>query len=568
MLVQTHPDITVNTTKKTPWGEAALPPVHRRAQTRRAGVEGSVRGTGPSHYWYMRSCPGASQEQTQCWDEENDEGYRQFAQYEDWEQCESGECRTQWTLVGGHTGSVYNDRRNWVPIGYCQGESRCTFQCAEGQSRWNTGVRNSNAGRRGSRPYPSHAWGECVGDCPRLSTNPCPERFEKYFADATNKAEGFRSADPEDFDCLLPPPPPPQEESAWDDPKVPKVLAAAAAVVGFVGVLVAFSNGMPPTPSMPDPSLLVDLTAQVGSALASMPPDLSAVATNLSVGLDGLSAEAVTDELAKRAFDKITAAAAARFIDCTMAKISIDTTYSSYNLCIKKSKKGRRAFTKAFEEDMQTAIGKKHKKHKVSISNITMDTETKSKMKLRQKKLLLDGDKTSMIVQFCVKGVADAELIENLNKKKKIKLDNLANNKMLATTGTAVPKWVKGNPGTKKKNGTFFDIKTRSCTPPTYEELEGSLEDYVKGKLEDKLKAQATATMKRFYKEFKGKSDDEVKEMLIEKETAGLIGEVEKQQAEWDATQDAEEEKKKKKKKKKKQKNTNPLADAENPDTE
>jgi len=320
----------------------------------------------------------------------------------------------------------------------------------------------------------------------------------------------------------------------------------------------------PPTPPMPDPALLVDLTAQVGSALASMPPDLSAVATNLSVGFDGLSAEAVTDQLKGRAFDKITAAAAARFIDATMAKISIDTTYSSYNLCIKKSKKCRRAFIKAFEEDMQKAIGKKHKDHKVSVSNITQDTETKSKMK---KKNLLDGNKTSMIVQFCVKGVADVELIEKLNKKK-IKLDNLAKNDTLATTGTAVIKSMQGRTGTKKKKGTFFDIKTRSCTPPTYEELNGSLEDYVMGKLEEKLKAQAADTMKRFYKEFKGKSEDEVKEMLIEKETAKLIGEVEKQQEEWDATQDAAEEKKQKQKKTNgtQGEEDNPLADEENPE--
>jgi len=90
------------------------------------------------------------------------------------------------------------------------------------------------------------------------------------------------------------------------------------------------------------------------------------------------------------------------------------------------------------------------------------------------------------------------------------------------------------------------------------------------GKLEEKLKAQAADTMKRFYKEFKGKSEDEVKEMLIEKETAKLIGEVEKQQAEWDATQDAEEEKKQKQKQKKTNETQgeedNPLADEENPE--
>jgi hypothetical protein len=209
---------------------------------------------------------------------------------------------------------------------------------------------------------------------------------------------------------------------------------------------------------MPDPSLLVDLSAQVGSALASMPPDLSAFASNLGVGLDGLSAEAVTDELTKRAFDKVAAAAAARFIDATTAKISIDTTYSSYKLCIKQSKKGRRAFTQAFEKGMQTAIGTKKK---VSVSNISKDTETKSKMKEAN---LLDGNKTSIIVQFYVQGVADTKLIEHLNtKKKKIKLDNLAKNKVLATTGTAVPARVKGRPVLRRKDALVHPADLRGA---------------------------------------------------------------------------------------------------------
>jgi hypothetical protein len=87
-----------------------------------------------------------------------------------------------------------------------------------------------------------------------------------------------------------------------------------------------------------------------------------------------------------------------------------------------------------------------------------------------------------------------------------------------------------------------------------------------RARFEEKLKAQAADTMKRFYKEFKGKSEDEVKEMLIEKETAKLIGEVEKQQAEWDSTQDAQEKKKNKKQKKTQGEEDNPLADEENPE--
>jgi hypothetical protein len=77
-----------------------------------------------------------------------------------------------------------------------------------------------------------------------------------------------------------------------------------------------------------------------------------------------------------------------------------------------------------------------------------------------------------------------------------------------------------------------------------------------RARFEEKLKAQAAG-----YKEFKGKSKDEVKEMLIEKETAKLIGEVQKQQAEWDSTQDAQEKKKKKKQKKTQDEEDNPLAD-------